>query len=128
MTKYKYTLSDSTLQFIKERKCLFNSKMKKQDIQKITELSKKIKEGIRKDRKIKRLQTLEKHIVTTGGTRKALKELRESNSWIPNLKNNYDNITNRKDINKIATKFYRDLYSNQDREEKLWKLKKLIHP
>lgn len=80
----------------------------------ITKLSKKIKEGIRKDRKAVRLQKLEKHILATGGTRKALKELRESNPWIPNLKYNHCNITNRKDINKAATKFYQHLYSNQD--------------
>ncbi|KAF9412468.1 hypothetical protein HW555_009038 [Spodoptera exigua] len=80
----------------------------------ITKLSKKIKEGIRKDRKAGRLQKLEKHILATGGTRKALKELRESNPWIPTLKNNHCNITNRKQINKAATQFYQHLYSNQD--------------
>lgn len=111
----KYSLSNSTLQFIQERIPLFNKQMKKQNLEKITELSKKIREGIRRDRKTKRLQTFEKHIKTTGGTRKALKELRESNSWIPKLENksNKHNITNRKDINRLATKFYRELYSDK---------------
>lgn len=113
-TQHKYNLSNSTLQLIKDRKSLFDCKTRKQNIQKITELSKNIKEGIRKDRKFKRLQTLEKHITRTGGTRKALKELRESNQWIPKLKYNQRNVTDRKNINKIATKFYRNLYSNQD--------------
>lgn len=112
--QHKHNLSNSTLQLIKERKSLFDCKIRKQNIQKITDLSKKIKEGIKKDRKVKRLQTLEKHIARTGGTRKALKELRESNQWIPKLKNNQKNVTGRKNINKMATKFYRNLYSNQD--------------
>ncbi|GBP13562.1 LINE-1 retrotransposable element ORF2 protein [Eumeta japonica] len=67
-----------------------------------------------KGRKVKRLQTQVKHITRTCGTRKAPKELRESNQWIPKLKNNQKNVTGRKNINRIATKFYRNLYSNQD--------------
>ncbi|XP_030025374.2 uncharacterized protein LOC115443910 [Manduca sexta] len=114
LLQYKYDLSDSTLQLINKRKSLFNYKTRKQNNQIISDLSKKIREGIRKDRKLKRLQTLEKHITRTGGTRKALKELRESNPWIPKLKNNQKNVTGRKNINKIATKFYCNLYSNQD--------------
>lgn len=113
-TQHKYNLRDSTLQLIKDRKSLLDCKIRTQNIQKIADLSKKIKEGIKKDRKIKRLQTLEKHIARTGRTRKALKELRESNQWIPKLKNNQKNVTGRKNINKIDTKFYRNLYSDQD--------------
>ncbi|GBP15861.1 Retrovirus-related Pol polyprotein from type-2 retrotransposable element R2DM; Endonuclease [Eumeta japonica] len=114
MDQQKYNLSERKMLLINERKHLFNNKMKKQNIQKITELSKRIREGIRKDRKSRRLQTLVKHIVTIGGTRKVLKELRESNNWIPNLKNNQIHVTNRKDITKIATKFYQNLYSSRD--------------
>lgn len=78
-TQHKYNLSSSTLQLIKDRKSLFDHKIRKQNIKKITDLSKKIKESIKKDRKVKKLLALEKHIARTGGTRKALKELRESN-------------------------------------------------
>ncbi|GBP28737.1 Craniofacial development protein 2 [Eumeta japonica] len=114
MDQQKYNLSEPTMLLTNERKHLFINKMKKQNIQKITELSKRIREGIRKDRKSRRLQTLVTHIITTGETRKALKELQESNNWISNLKNNQIHVTNRKDINKTATKFYQNLYSSRD--------------
>lgn len=115
----KYRLSDTTLQLIEERKNLFSKQPKKENIKNVTELSKKIRESIRKDRKIKRLQTLERHIKSTGGVKKAFKELREVNKeWIPKLKKKDKNTSNRKDINAIATKFYQDLYSNPENKHK----------
>ncbi|GBP28314.1 LINE-1 retrotransposable element ORF2 protein [Eumeta japonica] len=91
--------------------------LRNQNKQRIKELSQKIRNGIIKDRKVNRLHILEKHITRTGGTKKALKNLKETSSWIPNLNYNSINpirkITNRKEINRIATSFYRSLYSNQ---------------
>ncbi|GBP30375.1 hypothetical protein EVAR_18174_1 [Eumeta japonica] len=91
--------------------------LRKQNKQKIKELSKKIRNGIINDREANRLHILEKHITRTGGTKKALKNLKDTSSWIPNLNYNSINsigkITNRKEINRIATSFYRSLYSNQ---------------
>ncbi|GBP44938.1 Craniofacial development protein 2 [Eumeta japonica] len=51
VAKHKYTLSDSTLQIIKERKSLFTRELRNQKKQRIKELSKKIRKGIIKDRK-----------------------------------------------------------------------------
>ncbi|CAH2105825.1 unnamed protein product [Euphydryas editha] len=83
---------------------------------KIAEISKKIKESIRKDRKTKRLKTLESHIQRTGGTKKALKELREAGKcWIPKLKRKGKPITNRTNIKELATHFFTQLYADQDR-------------
>ncbi|KAF9811684.1 hypothetical protein SFRURICE_011047 [Spodoptera frugiperda] len=74
--KEKYTLSDTTKQLIEERKHLLSSK--KRNAKLITDLSKQIKENIRKDRRSRRMQTLEKHIIRTGGVKKALKDLKEA--------------------------------------------------
>ncbi|KAF9799075.1 hypothetical protein SFRURICE_008585 [Spodoptera frugiperda] len=73
--KEKYTLSDTTKQLIEERKNLLSSR--KRNAKLITDLSKQIKENIRKDRRSRRMQTLEKHIIRTGGVKKALKDLKE---------------------------------------------------
>ncbi|CAF4937381.1 unnamed protein product [Pieris macdunnoughi] len=106
--KQKYILSDSTMQLINKRKSLIANKNGKRNLREIAE----IRKGIRKDRKTRRIQTLEKHIIESGGTKKALKELREATPWVPNLKRNQINITNRKSIVKTASDFYKNLYSN----------------
>ncbi|KOB73037.1 Endonuclease-reverse transcriptase [Operophtera brumata] len=103
----KYSLSDTILQLIEMRKNLLSKHPKKENIKAVTELSKGIRKNIKKDRKTKRLQTIEGHIKKTGGVKKALKELRETNKeWIPKLNKKGKTSTNRKVINEIATKFY----------------------
>lgn len=110
----KYQLSDYTLHLLKDRKDLISSKPRKETIKKITDLSKKIRENIRKDRKRIRLKTLEHHITRTGGVNKALKELRESGKeWIPRLKKKTTTTSKRNNIKDLATNFYRQLYSRQ---------------
>ncbi|KOB79508.1 Endonuclease-reverse transcriptase [Operophtera brumata] len=95
------------------RKNLLSKHPKKKNIKAVTELSKEIRKNIRKDRKTKRLQTLERHIQKTDGVKKALKELRESNKeWIPKLNKKWKTSSNREVINEIASKFYQDLYSD----------------
>ncbi|CAH2097985.1 unnamed protein product [Euphydryas editha] len=112
----KYQLSDETLQLIDKRKEYITQQSKKENIKKIAEISKKIKESIRKDRKTKRLKTLESHIQRTGGTKKALKELREAGKcWIPKLKRKGKPITNRTNIKELATHFFTQLYADQDK-------------
>lgn len=106
--KNKYRLSAETIQLIEERRNLLSKHSKKENFKLITKLSKKIRENIRKDRKTRRLQTLEKHIKSTGGVKKAFKET--DNVWIPKLNKKKNTMSNRKDINKIATTFYQDLY------------------
>ncbi|CAB3236324.1 unnamed protein product [Arctia plantaginis] len=86
-------------------------KDKKENQKQINNLSKQIRESMRKDRKYRRIQTLENHISRTGGTRKALKELREQGKeWIPKLTDKNMSSTSRRKIQNIATNYYRLLY------------------
>ncbi|PZC79931.1 hypothetical protein B5X24_HaOG215613 [Helicoverpa armigera] len=111
----KYKLTDTTLKLIEERKNLLSKHPKKENIKLVTELSKKIKENIRKDRKNKRQQTLENHIKRTGGVKKALKELREiDKEWIPKLKNEGITSSNRNSVNKMATIFYKEIVKSKE--------------
>ena len=115
---HKYQLSDQTLQLINKRKEIITHQAKRKNINLIAEVSKKIRESIRKDRKTKRLKTLEYHIQKTGGVKKALKELREAGKqWIPKLKRKEKTITQRKKIKDLATLFYSQLYSRQGTEQ-----------
>ncbi|GBO98788.1 hypothetical protein EVAR_264_1 [Eumeta japonica] len=75
---HKYQLSNQTLQFINNRRELILNGTKKENITTNTEINEKMKEGIRKDRKAKRLKTLEYHIQRTGRVKKVLEELRET--------------------------------------------------
>lgn len=61
--------------------------------QKISILSKKINEGLRKHRKLKRTKILERHISKTGGVKKAYKELNSKEDWITNMKRTDGKIT-----------------------------------
>lgn len=113
----KPQFSEHTRQQINERKKLMTNQSRKENRNLISDLSKKIRESIRKDRKVKRLKTLEYHIQKTGGVKKALKELRESGKeWIPKLKKRSKTTAIRQNINDLATNFYRQLYSKQDTE------------
>lgn len=114
-SKSKYPLSNETIQLIKRRKLLLDQGKNKENMQLITEISKQINKYIRRDRKNKRLEVLERQIIRTGGVRKALKELRETGKeWMPKLRKKEDIITNRKGIHELATEFYKELYSNKD--------------
>lgn len=96
--KQNHPLSEKTLHLIEEKKKLIGP-YKKNNLKLIAETSKKIKENIRRDRKIRRLQTFEKHIMKSGGVRKAFKELREINKeWIPKVKRGANTVTKREDI------------------------------
>ncbi|PZC70710.1 hypothetical protein B5X24_HaOG215026 [Helicoverpa armigera] len=116
-THNKYQLSNQTLELINKRKELIGNQIEKENIKTISELSKKIRANIRKDRKIKRLQTLEFHISKTGGVKKALNELKETGKeWIPRLKKRLKTISKRNNIKDLATDFYRQLYAKQGPE------------
>lgn len=108
-------LSDKTLDLLEKRKKLISNKKSKENLNEIANLSKQIRENMRKDRKTKRIQTLEDHIKRTGGIRKALKELREKGKdWISNLKNKQVVIRKRNEIQRLATDYYRTLYSDKN--------------
>lgn len=86
--------------------------------QKIAEISKKISEQLRKERKTKRLTTLRKHLEKTGGIRKALKEMNYKKDWIPNMKNKDSGKTSKRpEILGIATKYYQNLYQSRKGEQ-----------
>ncbi|CAB3252101.1 unnamed protein product [Arctia plantaginis] len=103
--------SEKTLKLIEDRRNLKMEKDKKENQKEINNLSKQIRKSMRKDRKYRRIQTLENHIGRTGGTRKALKELREQGKeWIPKLTDKNMSSTSRRKIQNIATNYYRLLY------------------
>ncbi|XP_045491132.1 uncharacterized protein LOC123691006 [Colias croceus] len=80
----------------------------------IGKLSKDIRTQMKKDRKSYRLKIFEKHIVKTGGIKKAVKFMTDKTNWIPKMKDRTDTTkTKRYDILNIATKFYEDLYSKK---------------
>lgn len=111
--------SEKTMELLKERIALITEKSKTQENRnKISELSKQIRETIRRERKLKSTKKLEEEIQRTGVTRKAFKELREcGKEWITKLKSNKSKqVTNRRSIQYVATNYYRTLYSNNDTE------------
>ncbi|GBP72713.1 hypothetical protein EVAR_43449_1 [Eumeta japonica] len=82
----------------------------------IFNLSKKIRKNIRRDRKTRRMKTLENYISRAGGTKKPFKELREHNKeWMPK----YHRTSSRCNIQDIATNNFRLLYKepSQPKEE-----------
>lgn len=107
-------LSKETLELLDKRRTLISNKGDKERRQKIANLSKKIKENIRKDRREKRNSVLEENIKRTGGTKKALKQLSEhGKEWILKLNQRESNLINRLSILKLATDYYRLLYSDK---------------
>ncbi|PZC74456.1 hypothetical protein B5X24_HaOG207859 [Helicoverpa armigera] len=116
ITKSQQTyLSEETIKLIEDRKNLITKKDKKENQKEISNLSKQIREKIRKDRIIKRNKTLENYISKTGGTKKALKELREQGKeWITKLKDKNRPTISRNKIQNIATDYYRSIYKEQN--------------
>ncbi|KOB78623.1 Endonuclease-reverse transcriptase [Operophtera brumata] len=57
---------------------------RKDNRQKIANISKKIQVSIRRHRKKERLNILKEQIEKTGGINKGLKQLKEYTQWIPN--------------------------------------------
>ncbi|XP_050684045.1 uncharacterized protein LOC126978958 [Leptidea sinapis] len=107
----KTVISDKTKELLDERKTLLLNK--KDNKKKITELSKKINERIGKDRKVRRETTLTKYIETNGGVKKAFKELNNKKDWMSSFKKMNGNLTSKRpDILRIATDYYRKLYSS----------------
>ncbi|CAK1597711.1 unnamed protein product [Parnassius mnemosyne] len=107
-------LSKKTLELLDERRTLISNKEDKERRQKIATLSKEIKENMRKDRKEERNRVLEENIKRTGGTKKAMKQLSEhGKEWIAKLKQRESYSTNRLSIQKLATDYYRLLYSDK---------------
>ncbi|GBP92264.1 Probable RNA-directed DNA polymerase from transposon X-element [Eumeta japonica] len=111
----KSVVSNETKQLLHARKELLQKKGNIINRGKIAEISKIINKNIRKDRKLKRQNTLKKHIEKTGGTKKAIKELNSKKDWLVKVKNKNRNYTNiRPKILKIAAEYYRKLYQSNN--------------
>ncbi|GBP03195.1 LINE-1 retrotransposable element ORF2 protein [Eumeta japonica] len=109
----KVILSTETTELLNERKLLLQTKNKEKR-KEIAEISKKINENIRKDRKRKRLKTFQYHIKKTGGVKKALKELESKKNWMPNMRNEQGKCTKKKiEILNTATEYYKNLYQSK---------------
>ncbi|GBP03806.1 LINE-1 retrotransposable element ORF2 protein [Eumeta japonica] len=92
---------------------------RKDNKQKIASISKKIQESIRKHRK-EELSVLREQIEKIRGINKGLKQLIEYTQWIPNMKTKSEKNKNeqltakRLSIVKVATDFYKKLYTETD--------------
>ncbi|CAF4851174.1 unnamed protein product [Pieris macdunnoughi] len=102
----------SELQLMERRKELQKTKPKSRTIKnEISALYKLISKYIRKYYSNHTYNTIEKHIIQTGGTKKAYKELQTHKTWIEGLKQGKKTHSNRKDIITVATQFYKELYN-----------------
>ncbi|XP_063536006.1 uncharacterized protein LOC134745845 [Cydia strobilella] len=111
---YKDKIGDEARALMETRKRLIvNRTVNRKEI---AELNKEINNKIRKHTARSRLQTIQHHIERTGGTKKALKELRDKTEWIPNLHNKVTatKVSTRPLIIDTATEFYRELYSDTE--------------
>ncbi|KAJ8732880.1 hypothetical protein PYW07_015479 [Mythimna separata] len=112
--------SEETKQLLQKRKELIQIKENKINRCEIAEISKKINESIRKDKKQKRQNTLKKHIEKTGGIKKATKELNPKKDWLLKVKTKDGNCTyKRQEILKIATDYYQNLYQSKNLKKEI---------
>lgn len=109
----KDKLGSSASLLIEQRKILFEDR--KTNRKEIVKLSKEINQQIRKHRQKHRTETINYSIEKSGGVKKAWQLLRESSDWIENMtqRRTKRNKTNRTEILKIATDFYRELYDDE---------------
>lgn len=108
-------LSARTHTLIQRRRELQKMKPKSRTMKnELKALYKLISKLINLDYKAHRTKIIEKHLNTANSVKKAYKELRTHKVWIEELKDNTINTQNRADILKIATKFYKNLYSAPD--------------
>ncbi|GBP81801.1 hypothetical protein EVAR_64502_1 [Eumeta japonica] len=113
-------MTTKTINLLNQRADLINGKNTNESRKQIAKLSKHIKESIRKDRIQKRMGTIERHIVQTGGIKKAYKELTNKKDWIVQMKGNDSLKENRRlGILGIATSYYKKLYENTMAEKEI---------
>ncbi|CAH2092288.1 unnamed protein product [Euphydryas editha] len=107
-------LQERTLALIKRRQELHRTKNKTRAMKnELSALYKLISKYIKLDYKNYRSKTLEKYLKQAGSSKKALKELQTNKCWIESLSSEDKIVNNRKEIIKIATDFYKTLYSAQ---------------
>lgn len=105
-------LSTRTKALIYRRQELQRTKPKSRAMKnELKALYKLISKLINLDYKAHRTRIIEKHLNTTNSVKKAYKELKTHKLWIEELKDKAKSTQNRTEIQKIATKFYKKLYS-----------------
>ncbi|KAI8426662.1 hypothetical protein MSG28_014383 [Choristoneura fumiferana] len=113
-------MTTKTRSLLEQRATLINSKTSKNNRTQIANISKEIRENIRKDRRQHRMETIERHIKQTGGIKKAYKELTNKKEWIVKMENRRGTKkSGRQEILKIATAFYTELYGNNTIEKEI---------
>lgn len=111
-TKVRSALTKNTERLLKRRQELQRTKNKTRSMKnELKALYKLVSKYIKRDYKNHRMNILQKHLEQTGSLKKGFKELRTGKTWIEGLKNSGGTAYNRKDIIKIATNFYKELYS-----------------
>lgn len=100
---------------MKRRHVLQNTKNKNRSMKnELSALYKLISKRIKYDYARYRSDTIEKHLVQAGSSKKAYKELRTNKIWIDGLNRDGKIINSRNDVIGIATAFYKNLYSAQE--------------
>lgn len=105
-------LTERTKNLIKRKQELQKTKNKsrsqKNELKALYKLTSKY---IKIDYQNHRFITLERHLEQKGSTKKGYKELRTNKTWIKSLKKEEETKISRAEIIKVATDFYRNLYS-----------------
>lgn len=109
---------EARLKINKRKEMIIN---RKENRTQIANISKEISKAIRNHRKTSRLNKIREQINKTGGIKRALKQLREHSTWIPEIikkdKNNkIQTTTKRQHILRTATDFYQNLYTDSKNE------------
>lgn len=113
-------MTEKTVNLLEKRAALINTKNTGKNRKEIARISKEIKENIRKDRKHRRMETIEKHVRLTGGIKKAYRELTNKKQWIVKIENGSGvQKIDRQEIINIATDYYRELYKNNANEKEI---------
>ena len=111
MDKTKSWLSTKTINLLTEREKTISANKTEKRRTEIANISKEIKLSMKKDRKQKRMDTIEKHVIKSGGIKKAYKELTNTKDWIVKIKNRKgESDCRRENILEVATAYYKELF------------------
>ena len=98
------------MNLLAKREKTINANKTEKRRKKIAIISKKIKEPMKKDRKQKRMETIEKHVIKTGGIKKTYKKLNNTKERIVKIKNRKGKMDSRREnILEVATAYYKEL-------------------
>lgn len=107
--------SENTIRLIKERTELMFTKKKDPGMKKkLSNLFKETRNSIKKDYSQHRQEIITRNLREYRSTKRAIKELSLSKSWIQKLEFNKEETKSRKNVIDHATKFYKELYSKTE--------------